>query len=145
MKILKLSAQRHLLITWLIGTFALVVMIIFQQSVGIFGDNSDDLWDWFIPNFFPTLTMMLGAYVAISRQINIEKKMIDKFNYNLCLGGIILYFLLILIVLFTMNLAIDANSKLTPIQHLHNYSKLISAIHGGVTLLLGMFFVQENS
>ncbi|WP_337043822.1 hypothetical protein [Emticicia sp. 17c] len=142
----KLVAQRNLLICWGVGTLLFVAIAITQQAGQKFGKDSDAFWDWFLPNFIPTLTLIGGSYVALVQQGDPDNKQIDKGNYWLCFWIMVLYFALMLLIFGLMSYAIDkSENKLTPLEHLRNYSKIIVALHSLVTLMLGIFFAKEKS
>jgi hypothetical protein len=145
MEMSKKTAQKKILVAWFVGTTLIVLILIAQMSGNKYGDDSAAVWDWILPFLFPTLTMAAGGYIFEARQSNSQETMIDRFNYQLCLGSIMLYFIIWVAIFGLSSYAIGKNvNELTPFAHLKNFSKLLTAVHGIVTLLLGILFVQQK-
>ena len=106
--------------------------------------QNDEVWDWFIPLVFPTLTLMIGALVAVAQSSDAEQAGVDRFYYRLTLGAIGAYFLVLLSVV--LSAPIDFISTGTPaFDHLKKATKFISALQAVVTLVLGIFFFKSSN
>lgn len=142
--ITKKAAQRNLTVVWA-GFTLFLTLIFFVQTVmsDKYPGQSDQVWDWFIPLVFPTLTLMIGVLVAVAQLPDAGQVGVDKFYYRLTLGAITVYFLILLGVVLSAPLAFMANA--TPaFDHLKKSTKLLSALQAIVTLVLGFFFFREN-
>lgn len=136
-------AQRNLTLTWT-GFTILLTLVYFVQTVGNkYPGQNDEVWDWFSPFAFPTLTLMIGTWVAVNKSTDPEQPKVDKLLYRLAMGAIIVYFLFIFGVIFSAPLAFMSND--TPaFEHLKKFTKPLSAVQAIVTAVLGYFFFREN-
>lgn len=143
MNISKTQAQRRLIVAWLVGTTVLALFFMIQTlATDKYGEHTKEALDWLLPNVFPTLTMMLGALVVTSRRTYQDGPTVDVFYYRLTFGLLVLYFLVMLFVVATMS-ADYLNTQTTPLQHLYKATPVVSAFHGMVTLVLGIFFANQ--
>jgi len=58
------AARQRLAIIWF-PACALIFLILIAQSVGgAYGDKAQTAWGWALPNFMPSLALMMSAYAA---------------------------------------------------------------------------------
>ena len=58
------SCKRALLLLWLfLGGGALLLLLFRAVIAGAYGQASEDVWAWFLPNIIPTLSLMIGVVV----------------------------------------------------------------------------------
>jgi len=63
------SCKRALLLLWLfLGGGALLLLLFRAVIAGAYGQASEDVWAWFLPNIIPTLSLMIGVVVMDENQ-----------------------------------------------------------------------------
>lgn len=140
----KRAAQRNLTIIWAGFTLFLSVIFFVQTIISDkYPGQNDEVWDWFMPLVFPTLTLMIGVLVAVAQSPDAGQPGVDKFYYRLTLGAFLVYFLTLLAVILSAPLDF-INNQTPALDHLKKATKLLSALQAVVTLVLGIFFIKEN-
>lgn len=103
--------------------------------------QSDDVWDWFLPQVFPTLALMIGVLVSVIQLPSDQLPSVDWFYYRFALYAIIVYFIALLLVVLSAPLDFITNGT-SAFDHLKKSTKFLSALQSVVTLILGVFFFR---
>ncbi|KAA9345375.1 hypothetical protein [Larkinella humicola] len=142
-RIAKSDAQKNLAVTWVVATAVLILLFFIQTLVGNkYPGQSDEAWDWLIPQVFPTLTLMFGVMVARAQSAKRRDIVVRRSYYRLTLAVVIFYFIILFGVVFTAPLDFTFNE--TPaLEHLKRSTKIVSVVQGCATITLSIFFVSE--
>lgn len=142
-RIARSDAQKNLALVWMGATAVLLILFFIQTLVGNkYPGQSDEAWDWLIPQVFPTLTLMIGILVARAQSASRRDVVVRRSYYRLTLGVVIFYFIVLFGVVFTAPLDFAFNE--TPaLEHLKKATKIVNLLHGSATLILSIFFVSE--
>ncbi|MEY2546549.1 MAG: hypothetical protein QOG48_1666 [Verrucomicrobiota bacterium] len=119
------SARNRLLVTWLSGAFAVLILVVIQSIIGRFEGFAQEFWGWFTPTIFPTLGLMLGVIGSTASEDD-EGRTVKKFFFLAAVLLSIGYLILLLLTLLLEPLAGThdmkyynlANYWLAPIQAL---------------------------
>lgn len=57
---------------WFTGSGTIFALLIVQSLTGVYEDRAQGVWGWALPNFLPTLSLMLGVFGAAALQDEIE-------------------------------------------------------------------------
>ena len=134
------ESQKYLGLLWFIFSGLLLVLMFLQTEFGHYQDPGA-AWSWLLPNLLPTLSLMIGVFVAevVEHDRKADRK-VARFVFLLAFGVSALYLVMILAILAlqpwgpTDQLAAmkqDQSSWLTPLQ-------------GLATATLGAFFVKAK-
>lgn len=141
--IAKADAQKNLAYVWM-GATAVLLLIFFGQTLvgNKYPEQSDEAWDWLIPQVFPTLALMGGVLVAHARSAGRQDIVVKRAYYHLTLVIIIFYFTILCGVVLTAPFDF-VNNETPALEHLRKSTKILSFLNGFVTLILSIFFVSE--
>ncbi len=79
MKVSSKKSRRKLAAAWFIGSFLLLLILIFQTAFGKYGDNITEAWGWFLPIVMPTLSLMIAVFAYNASLGKPSDKKIDSF------------------------------------------------------------------
>lgn len=140
MSIQKLSytkSKQKLAVLWLIFSGVLFLLLIVQTILEKHGANNEAAWNWLLGALLPTLSLMIGAFVADFGKATPDKE-VGKFLFRLAFYMSLFY----LIVVAILMLGQPATGK--PITNLiESFSIPLQAFQGLVSLILGVFFVKN--
>ena len=146
------SARWKLALIWF-PACGLVFLILIGQSIGqVYGDELQRVWSWALPNFLPTLALMVSVFAAdaLRPYESTAAAFVRKSFYLLSawLSGFYLFvFLLSFLVqpflqLIRGGTAVDAAER---IELLETSNYWLGPLQGIVVLSLGvLFFLKEN-
>lgn len=131
--------QQRLLILW-VSLFILAVVMLLVQSTpqGVYYRQASDIWDWFLPIVIPTVSLMVGTFIAQAREEE-SSATVSRISYLLAFGSSLLFFVLILGLLLAFAGSDDVMAELKKL------SKLVAAMQTLVGISLGAFFVSKKS
>lgn len=138
-------AQQRLATLWVAGGITLMLVVMLQSAGGIYLrvseaveiDDTTAVWQWLLPTFLPTLSLMVGTLAAEAQRKGSEATA-SIYAFRLCFALSVTYLLLLAaqLLLQSRSYSVDALGAsaifLTPLQ-------------GLVGLSLGAFFVSRES
>ncbi len=141
------SARSKLLWLWLIGVLLLLLPLIYQTLNKTFekttesGEESfaQQVWGWFIPMIFPTLTLMLSTLNINASAANIVVN-VNKKTYNICFILSVFYLLLLSINVFLWPIFKYED----PIKLFNISNFYLGPIQGLAVLLIGNLFNKKE-
>src|SRR5712692_2476772 len=80
------QAQLSLSLLWVLAIFPLLILLVLQSILGKYGNEWDTPWNWFAPLVFPSLSLMISAWVEGSNKARAARAA----NSTLCWGTILL-------------------------------------------------------
>lgn len=136
------SAKQRLALLWLSASGLMSLLLIVASLLGKFQvgevDRTIVLWQWFLPTFVPTLSMIIAMYVADARKLPSDREVVRRFHYRVTMGLSLFYFLVVFLVY-----AVGAVSD-TPNFRAFDVSNLFLApLQGLVSASLAVFFFQR--
>ena len=140
------SCKRALLLLWLfLGGGALLLLLFRAVIAGAYGQASEDVWAWFLPNIIPTLSLMIGVVVMDDlqrRKANAaETKLASGFLFRLGFGLSLVYLFLILSVIVSDALMNEIDDP-TILDLTKQFSYLMGPFQGIIAASLGAFFTK---
>ena len=99
------AARRRLAILWLLIPGLVALLLAGQTIGGIYGDQGEQAWGWFLPSVMPTLSLILSVLGAEALSNHEQRKQrkatVDLFFYRLsfALSGLYLASMLVLLLL----------------------------------------------
>ena len=131
-------AKKRLGLIWFLGVglfYLLVVILILVDT--IVTPYIKEIFSWCTPLLIPTLSLMVGVYVAESKKTNLESRMVDNFYYYLAVILSIVYISVVMMVLLLSPFYMT-RYKLPEMMIMSNY--FIGPLQGLVTGILVIFF-----
>ena len=127
------TARTKLISIWLSGAGLALLLLIFQTLNKTFEKTTEtdlesfaqQVWGWFIPLLFPTLSLMLGSLAIKASTEADDSIIVNKKTYRICLSISIVYLLILLFHIYfwplfnykdPMKLFATANFYLGPLQ-----------------------------
>ena len=79
------QARQTLGTLWFIGSGLIFVILIVQTLGNAFGDRIQGVWGWALPNFLPTLLLMMGVFAgsALLDETESDKMLVRRFFYRI--------------------------------------------------------------
>ena len=144
------KARWRLAVIWF-SSCGLIFLILVAQSIGgAYGDQLQRAWGWALPNFLPTLALMVSVFTADAlTPLSGAATYVRKNFCYLAIGLSIFYILLILISLVAQPLVgeiIDAPDLITArLKFLEMSNMWLAPLQGLVIASLGvLFFLKEG-
>jgi hypothetical protein len=131
------KAQQHIAVLWLCGGAFVMVILIVQSIVGDWGASTSDAWGWLLPNIVPTLTLIVGAFVAEVGSAT-KPSEVSKFLYYLCGGLSGFYLINVLFILCAGNFV-----PMKPLELMKMSGLWLGPMQGVVSAAIGVFFVKR--
>ena len=116
-----------------------MVILIVQSTAGDWGASTSDAWGWLLPNIVPTLTLIVGTFVA---EVGSAAKAteVSKFLYYLCEGLSAFYLINVLFILCAGNFV-----PMKPLELMKMSGLWLGPMQGLVSAAIGVFFVKRGS
>ena len=141
-KMLPMGTVRSKLVAfWLVGSGVLVLLLFSFSVIGdVFQGHVQELWNWALPNFLPTLSLMLAVLASEALRPEFSKIQVRRFFSRIAFGLSVFYILLILITLLVhpfsplqaLELLAISNFWLGPVQGLVDASLAVVFISGSL-------------
>jgi hypothetical protein len=130
------EARNRLAWIWFPVCGVLILVLIFQSVFGAYGTRETEAWGWAMPNFFPTLALMMSVFGANALGgTETEKTPVKRSYFWISVGlsffyRFVLVFILVAPLLFhflldraatpqlRLDIMLDSNVYLGPIQSL---------------------------
>lgn len=131
------KCKKNLALLWFIASGLLFLLLLFQSFAGKHGETAAEVWSWLLAAILPTLSLMLGAFVADFGKAQ-EDRQVDRFLYRLTYG-LSLFYLLVIALIFL----VQPNTGQPIVELLKLSSVYLTAFQGLVAAALGVFFVKR--
>ncbi|MFT5324014.1 MAG: hypothetical protein ACI8P0_001874, partial [Planctomycetaceae bacterium] len=144
------EARWHLAKLWFPCGGVIFLVLIAQSIGGAYGDKFQRAWGWALPNFLPTLALMVSIFSADAlKPITTEASYVRKSFFSLSIGLSIFYIVAILISLFAQpfvgNLVESSDLVEARLKLLEMSNMWLAPLQGLVVGALGvLFFLKES-
>jgi len=139
----KYSAQKKISILWFVAS-AIFITIFLLISVPRTEAGSTETFEWLLNYISPTLSLITSAFVyTANNRETLLKKNIDIFFVRMVIFSSIFYLGFLFIILLITPFSDRADISF--IDHLKRYSLILGFIQTLLVVLLGIFFVKEES
>jgi hypothetical protein len=135
-----LTCQRNLLLLWIAGSLPVVIVMFIQTLNDYYGDANQEAWGWLLSALMPTLSLVVGSYVAVQRGSQSDTKTVDSLVFWLATLFSILFLCVVNGAVFYLPFG-----KTSPIATMHRTNLLLGALQGVVGTCLGVFFVSGQA
>ncbi|RYG52873.1 MAG: hypothetical protein EOO01_05805 [Chitinophagaceae bacterium] len=142
------SARSKLLYIWMTGAGILFLVLMIQTLNGTFEKTTEEgmesfsqqVWGWFIPMIFPTITLMLGTLTLNFTKQEDARLKVNPRTFFICLGISVFYILLLLIHV----LGWPAFRATDPLKVFNTANFYLAPIQSIVVLLIGIIFLKKG-
>lgn len=133
------DAQVRLVSLWLIG-IAPTFLLLTTRTLYNWRIAAQDVWAWFSPNAVPTLSLIVGGYLAVTRVRRGREQLADTFVYRMTFVISAMYLLTIL----TLVLVTASSNVWAALDTFRTANLPLGILQGLVAASLGYFFVSPE-
>lgn len=141
------QARWRLALIWFPACGLLFLLLVIQSMGGAYGDDLPRAWGWALPNFVPTLSLMIsvfagGALVTQSTKVRVRRNFL-ALSMSVSIFYLVILFLSVLaqpvIPLF------NTTTTMSRIEMLETSNLWLGPLQGLVVIALGvLFFLKED-
>ncbi len=132
--------QKRIAILWFTLSALLFITVFALGMSNLYKEDSKQLWDWLLPNIIPTLSLIIGVFVAEVSNEQRKNKEINKFYFRLTFYMSLFY----LLILLTLLLIDPFQIHLRTTERIENTDTFLIPLQGLIAATLGLFFVKSN-
>lgn len=143
------KARWRLALIWFPGAAVLFMVLVLQSLGGAYGDDLQRVWGWALPNFLPTIALMLSVFAAEALKPRGTARLFVRRPF--CVLSIWLsafYLAMLLLSILSPPLINYLGDRTTPVekvQVLENSNMWLGPVQGLVVVALGvLFFLKEE-
>lgn len=147
-RLVSLETVRWRLATvWFCGSGAIFLLLALQSLSGLYQDRLQGVWGWALPNFLPTLSLMLGVFAASALQNDAED---DRLGvrigfYRLSFALSLFYLLMLLLTILIQPFVGAWRNEPSAAQSLETANLWLGPLQGLVVAALGvLFFIKQK-
>jgi hypothetical protein len=134
---------------WFCGAGLIFLLLAVQSLAGLYQDRLQGVWGWALPNFIPTLSLMLGVFAASALQHNTEDDQLEVRTgfYRLSISLSVFYLLMLLLTILIQPFAAAwrADPAISNGQALETSNLWLGPLQGLVVAALGvLFFLKQK-
>ena len=93
------ECKKKLAVLWFSGTGLVFLVLLLQTMMDHYGENTRDVWGWFLPATIPTLSIIVGVLVTDALGKGIQITHVDIFIYRLSFWVSIVYILSVSLII----------------------------------------------
>lgn len=131
------KCKKNLALLWFIACGLLFILLLVQTFTDKHGEAVNKVWNWLLGAVLPTLSLMVGAFVADFGS-EVEERKVGSFLYRLAFG-LSLFYLLVVASVFLVQ---PVTGK-PAIELMNQSSVYLTAFQGLVAAVIGVFFVKK--
>lgn len=127
------------------------LLLIGQSMGGVYGKELQRVWGWALPNFLPTLALMVSVFAADALRAQSEVSIVVRRNFFVLSASLSVFYLLILIASILIQPALqtfNANGEggvAARIELLETSNIWLGPLQGLVIASIGvLFFLKED-
>jgi hypothetical protein len=130
------KGKKYLATLWYAGSGAMFLVILIQSIIGRYGENVNEVWEWFLPTILPTLSLIISILVMDTLGKGTKIKTVDKFMFRLALSISALY-----LAVLASTILMSPFASLPPVALMKQSTLWLAPFQGLVTAALGAFFM----
>jgi hypothetical protein len=143
------KARWRLAVIWFPGTALLFIVLVIQSLGGAYGDSLQRAWGWALPNFLPTIALMVSVFAAEALKPTRGGGIFVRRNFctlAIWLSAFYLFMLLLSILSPPLINYFGNDTKSVDKIHILESSNLwLGPLQGLVVVALGvLFFLKEE-
>ena len=133
------TSQKSLATLWLIGAGITSSNVIVQTNFGRYGNQSNEVWGWLLPNILPITSLIISVFVSNAFQETRESQTIDRFIFRIA-------FFLSIFYLIQLNYIVLGQflTPFKPLELMKQSSLWLGPFQGLLTTVFGAFFIQKK-
>lgn len=95
------TARWRLGTVWFLGSAIIALLLIVQSLAGVYEERVQGVWGWALPNFLPTLMLMLGVFAgaALAEETETDAMKVRSAFFKLAVGLSVFHLVCILVTL----------------------------------------------
>lgn len=93
------KARRRLALIWFAVVGVLFVTLVVQTLGNKFGGGADRVWNWFLPNVMPTLSLIVATLVRDAFR-RVPRQMVRSDVFAIAIGLSAVYLVLLMVLVF---------------------------------------------
>ncbi len=139
------KARWRLAATWFPAAALLLLLLVGQSIMGVYGGSLQRVWSWALPNFLPTLALMVSVFAAEALNPNDSGTVFVRRNFcTLSLGLSVFYLVLLLLTILIPPLLPATDGPVDRIKILENSNLWLGPVQGLVVMALGVLFFTKD-
>ncbi|MBF0188585.1 MAG: hypothetical protein HQL50_11745 [Magnetococcales bacterium] len=132
-------ARNRLLKVWVGGSGLVMLVLVIRTLMDGFGEEVNDIWSWFIPLVFPTLSLMVGVLGGTAFDHHYHK-MVRQSYYQVCIWLSSFYILCLF-----LTVGIEAVNPGPALKLFHVANNFLTPLQGLVIAALGFLFTNAQT
>jgi hypothetical protein len=134
---------------WFIASGIIFILLVVQSIGTVYGDNLQTVWGWALPNFVPTLALMVSVFAADALRpysATQEPSMVRQNFYQLALGLSIFYLIVLLATILSepLFLYMRQGTNASAVDLLQKSNLWLGPLQGLVVGALGVLFFLKD-
>jgi hypothetical protein len=135
---------------WFFGAGLIMILLIVQSLMGVYGDRVQGVWGWALPNIVPTLSLMIGVFAgaALLEHAESDTMKVRRPFVRLAMGLSIFHLLAVAATLLAQpwGPTISGDEDSYDVMMLFDVSNLwLGPLQGLVAAVLGVMFYSKTS
>jgi len=142
-------ARNQLAAIWFPACGVLFFLMVLQTFGGAYGDQAADAWGWAMPNFMPTLALMVSVFAATALTEEAGKPPSVRLSFHrLTVGLSVAYLALLMVILLApVVIALTGGAAPAPQERLaamDTSNLFLGPVQSIVVLALGVLFFRKE-
>ncbi len=141
-------ARWNLAKLWFIASAVIFLLLVAQSIGGTYQGSLQTAWGWALPNFVPTLALMVSVFAAdaLRPYADAQPSQVREPFYKLSLGLSIFYLIIFLVTILSepIFLYVHQGEKVTAIDLLQTSNLWLGPLQGIVVAALGVLFFLKD-
>jgi hypothetical protein len=138
------SARWRLAIIWFPASGVIAILLIGQSLGGVYGDELQRVWGWALPNFLPTLALMVSVFAADALR-PYEDSVFVRGTFCMLAIGLTVFYLAVFSLPILYQPFLQPGGSVGRIALLEISNIWLGPLQGLVVISLGvLFFLKED-
>jgi hypothetical protein len=137
------SVRTRLSVVWFSGALVILLLVAVQTLNGRYGDHTQEVWTWLLPNLMPTLGTILAGIVATAMDPHRSRSVVRSDFYRLSLGISLFYLALVLLTILIAPTGAGVTAK-GAVEEMHTANLWLGPVQGVVATVLGVLFASKQ-
>ncbi len=142
------SARWKLAMLWFPVCGLLLLLLVVQSLAGAYQENLQNVWGWALPNFLPTISVMISVFAGDALLHDERPTYVRKNFCNLAFYLSVFYLLLVFISILApplVNYFNGPDANVDKLQIMQSSNLWLGPVQGLVVVSLGvLFFLKED-